>query len=812
MTQLCALPSAYQTRSHHLYNCIQPMKSYFVFLSRNKLYAAIQLFGLSVAMGLVILLVSYARTEFSVGRNQSRAGEIYLAGGGDNFRMPISMPTTIFANMPEIRSWSRVGYAGTMDVLNGDKGFETTCMAVDTTFFQFFDYRLRGTGRRNVLAAPGEIIISESFAHKAFPGEDPVGRTLTVREGRQLTIVGVVEDFGAGSMFNPVDILMSILPLEKRYHNRNFSFNVFVTLADGVSAERARASLLDVLMREYDFWAADKEQESTWIWGATLTPLKDVYFSTNKDIQVLRHGDRTMVHALLAVAMILLLTAVFNYINLTLAQVGKRAKETATRRLLGDSIQTVVLRHFAEALIFVVGSLACACLMVVIAYPWFETLVGTQICFRVDMWTACAAAGLLFATALVAGLLPALIVSRFKPIDVMKGSFRFYNRKWLSRMFIVMQNTISTCLIAIGLTMAAQVHHLDTLPMGYRADNIVEIFTVYMGKNKSEAQPFFNALKAIPEVKSVGFAGNIPHMCNTNGVHCQGADGESEELSWLSISDMDSTSMKMMGLEIVEQYRFPDEELLYITEETRDRYGVTPERPYFGAVHEDGTHEYNVCGVIRDYRSYDAMTKPMQDVHNAITVCNGERYLVFILVELHELDDDAKRAAVAKVKDVCRKMSMEMFGMEKDMEVMTMRDALDIPLERQHHFTDMVLCFMLVSILISALGMLGMAVSYTEQNRKQIALRRVMGATTDNTVWELVRPFLLMTMLAALLALPFAIMAMRRYLEDFYNRIQFPWWIVAVSILASLLISLVSVIWHTYMVAHRNPVESIRTE
>lgn len=788
------------------------MKSYFVFLSRNKLYAAIQLFGLSVALAFVILLASYARTEFSVGRDQAGTDRIYMAGRGDSFTLPGTAPSGIFANIPEISSCARVYDSGTMDVFHGDKGFEATSMAVDTTFFHFFDYRVHGTDRRRALAAPDEIIISESFARKAFPGEDPIGKSLTTGGKQPLTVVGVVEDFDGDDLFRPVDILRSMLPLEQSFSRGRFNMDIFVRLTDGASVEQVEASMLDIFMQEYDFWAKTKETENTWTWGASLTALEDVYFSPRNEGHRLRHGDRTMVHILVVAALILLLSAVFNYINLTMALVGKRAKEIATRRLMGDSIGMVILRHFAEALVFVAGSFACACLLTAVICPWFEALTGSEIHFRVDAMAISLTVTLLLATAVVAGLLPAMIVSRFKPMDVVKGTFRFYNRKWLSRVFIVLQNTISACLIAVGLTMAAQTYYLDTLPMGYRPDNIVEISTLYLGKHKSEVQPFYNALMAIPQVKSVGFTGGIPHMCQTNGVHCNGDGTGAEELSWVSLSELDSTSMQMLGLEIVEQYRLPEEGQLYITEETRNRYGVTPERPYFGRRAEDGTYQYNVCGVIKDYRSYDAMETPMKDVHSAVTVCNGERYLVYILVELHELDTEARHAAVEKVRDVCNRMSVEMFGVEKDLEVRTMRDSLNIPLKKQHRFTNMMLCFMCMSILISALGMLGMSVSYTEQNSKQIALRRVMGATIGSTVWELARPFLLMSLLATLIAMPVATLAMQRYLEDFYNRIPFPWWILILSVTASLLISFLSVIWHASRVAHKNPVESIRTE
>lgn len=786
------------------------MKSYLVFLSRNKLYAAIQLFGLAVTMGFIILLISFARTEFSVGRNQSLANEIYVAGSGNNISLPVNTPSVLFSSMPEIRDWVRVGQVGSMDILHEDGRLMAKTLAVDTAFFKFFDYELRGTDRRSVMAAADEVIVSESFARKMFPGKDPVGQRLTENGGQTFTIVGVTEDFDADDLFPHVDMLTSMIPEEQRFHSGNFRFTVFVRLAKGISRKDAEQSLLEQAMKQWNTWKREKGEGHTFLWGASMIPLSDAYFSSVRG-GVVRKGDRNMVVALGLMALVLLISAVFNYINLTLAQVGKRAKETATRRLLGDTIPMVVVRHFAEAIVFVIGSFASAGILALVLRPWFEGLIDTRIYFFADMRTVLGTAVLTFFTTFIAGLLPAMIISRFKPIDVMRGSFRFYNKTWLSRVFIVLQNCISTTLIAVGLTMAVQMHHLDTLPIGYDTEGIVEIQAYNFGKGLDELQPLINALKAMPEVKNVGNAVGLPYSCECNGVHILDSNGDETPTSWIYQSRMDSTSFNMLRFEIVEQYCFPEEDYLWISEEMRNRYGVSAERPYFGEQTDNG-YSYKVCGVIKDYRSHDIMDKPMDDSHNAVKVFNSGTFTVYLLVELHKMDKAKADEALAKIKSLCGKMSVELCGVDKNVCVRPLADALAEPMEKQHNITTLVLCFMGISVLISALGMFGMSISYTEQNSKQIALRRVMGATLGNAVWELARPFILLSLFAAIMSLPFSIMIIQRYLEDFYNRIAFPWWIVAVAIMASLLISFISVIWQTVMVAHRNPVESIRTE
>lgn len=158
--------------------------TYLRFLSRNKLYTFIEVFGLSVALGFVILLASYARTEFSVGAKQPLSRQLYVIGAGNSFGMTLGTSEEFFPSVPEIKAWTRISYGGTADVMVGDDYYQAAEISVDTNFFKFFDYRLTGCPKDNVLENEDEVILSESFAKKVFGNEDPIGRTLSVDKSK----------------------------------------------------------------------------------------------------------------------------------------------------------------------------------------------------------------------------------------------------------------------------------------------------------------------------------------------------------------------------------------------------------------------------------------------------------------------------------------------------------------------------------------------------------------------------------------------------------------------------------------------------
>jgi len=269
------------------------MTSYLHFLSRNKLYTCIEAFGMAFALGFVILLVAYAKTEFDVGKSIKNAQEIYVLGTGDMFGMTLDTPVEFFPQMPEIDTWTRIVNGEEQDVMVGDEYFNVKSVFIDSTFFQFFDFRLTGCDRHRVLTSEDEVIVAESFARKAFGTEEAVGKQLRVGD-KAFTVSGVVQDFGRKDLFKPTDLFFSI-KRAYNYYERMDNFGntqTFLTLQPGADSRAVADKLLKKYIAYWPDFYAEEAGAGTMLWGTTLTPFSEVYFSSLNDFSIMtRQGD-----------------------------------------------------------------------------------------------------------------------------------------------------------------------------------------------------------------------------------------------------------------------------------------------------------------------------------------------------------------------------------------------------------------------------------------------------------------------------------------------------------------------------------------
>lgn len=774
--------------------------TYLRFLSRNKLYTFIEVFGLSVALGFVILLASYARTEFSVGAKQPLSQRLYVVGAGDSFGMTLGTSEEFFPSIPEIKGWTRICDGGNADIMVGDDYYQAAEASIDTNFFKFFDYRLTGCPKDKVLENEDEVILSESFAKKVFGNESPIGRSISVGKSN-LTVTGVIEDFGPTDVFRHFDMLTSIKCAQKKYvWMDNFGGTIpIVRLDNGTDVEKVRQDLLKKYMDYWDFYKADNSGNA-FFWGSSLTRLDKVYFSGQEAYNILRTGDRKQVELLFFVALVLLISAIFNYINLTVAQTGKRAKEMMTRRLLGESSRNIVARYIAESFAFTVGCFAAGCLLAYSFKPFFDRILSADIVLTPDLATALYAVLALVVISIVSALLPAMLVSHFKPIDVVKGEFRFKNKMIFAKVFIVLQTVFSTVLIAMAITMTAQVSYLVKLPYGYETKDIIQVNSYALGFDRGPQEALQARLKALPQVKDAGLGINSPAACGANGLH----DSDDNLSGWLRLAQMDTTSLRILGINVLEKYSELTSPKVLLTETSKRNLGVTAEHPYAGGSYTNG--EYEICGVIPDFRANNALFEPMENEQNSIRIID-ENY-PYACIQLLRVTGDRSEAMEA-VNAACMEFARETLGIPADMESYYLDEKLVDDLKGTRNTMLLVISFMVMAILISALGLFAMSLYYTEQQSRQIAVRKVFGAEVGSAVWTLSKSFMLMSVTAVVLAAPLAVWGITYYLQGFYTKITFPWWAVILASLISLLISLLSVLGQTYAAATRNPVKTL---
>jgi putative ABC transport system permease protein len=779
------------------------MKSYVKFLSRNKLYATIEALGLSVALAFVLILVSYATAEYRVGTNQKLAKELYVAGSGDYLGMTWGIAKEFFPSIPEIKGWTRFGeyYAPQGAMIDGQY-YEAKYLAIDPNFSQFMGYKCRGCAPDHLLSDAHQAMVSESFAKKAFGNANPIGRTIQCGK-LQLKVVGIMEDFDREDLLNPYDIFVSmkLIEAEAQAMDQFGSCITVARLAKDAYPEKVRQTLLGKYMNYWKGWKKDSDGV-TFMWGCRFVRWDQIHFTADS-VDIFKHGNRTLVNILLVVALVLLLSALFNYINLTVAQIGNRAKEMATRRLLGESVGGVMLRYLKESALF-----TAVCFLLGLLISWaFIPLFNSMLDTKIDLFHSFDLLWFLplayVIISIFAGILPAIVVSRFNPIDVVKGTIRMRSKMWFSKIFIVAQNVISITLVVMAITMMLQMKHLADLPLGYQTKDIVSIFSSLDG-SPEKMSILRNRLKALPEVEEATYGNANPISSWGNGVH-----GDNEKLiGMLRMFLADSTAMKMLGIRVIEQYCEPAYGKIWVTEDAKRAYGVSAHKPWFGMRLENGKHEYEVCGVIADYHSGDALSENEKTEHNAIGVITPQQGGWVVLVKTR--GDHAQ--ALQAIRNTCKQVAKELIGVPTEMEAEYMDDTLKNNLKDKHNMMVLIITFMSISILISALGLFGMSVYYGNQQKRQIALRKVMGASIGDAAWQLAKRFLVSSLVAVVIAIPICVKLMQTYLMDFVHRISFPWWVLLAGAIFTLLIAFVSVIGSTLRTAMSNPIDSIKAE
>ncbi len=776
------------------------MNTYFKFLSKNKLYTTIEAFGLSLALGFIILLASYARTEFSVGAHQPLSKQLYAIGTEDMIGMTLGTGEEFFPSMPEITSWTRVAVYGDADVTVDGEYYQVEADALDTNFLKLFDYRITGCDRNRILAAEDDVIVSEAFAKKAFGGDDPIGRTVVFNK-KNLTVTGVLKDFGPYDAFSPCDIFLSMKLMDGVVMKMDQfgAVQTLVTLADGADPDDVAAKLLDKYCGYWDWFDRDASNGG-FMYGSSLTRLDKIYFCSRNVFNPLRKGDRKTVEILLLVALVLLVSAIFNYINLTVAQTGKRAKEMATRRLLGESSRNIVTRYITESFAFTVGCFAVGCLLAYSFKPLFDSILSSEIVLTPDLSTVLWAVLALVVISVISALLPAMLVSRFKPIDVVKGEFRFKNKMIFGKVFIVLQTVFSTVLIAMAITMAAEVNYLVNLPVGYETKDVIQISSQGVGYNRGPQEALRARLKALPQVVDVGLGITSPISCGANGIH----DENNQLIGWMRMAQLDTTSLRILGIKVLEKYSELSSPKVLLTETSKRSTGVTAEHPYVGGSYTKG--EYEICGIIPDFRANNALFEPMENERNSIRIIDENYDYAFL--QLLKITGD-RSEAMAAVKNVCREFAKETIGVPVEMWTYYLDEQLVDDLKGTRNTMLLVISFMVMAILISALGLFAMSLYYTEQQSRQIAVRKVFGAEVSSAVWTLSKSFMVMSLVAVVLAAPFTVWGINYYLQGFYTKISYPWWAIVLAALISMLISFLSVVGQTYAAATKNPVKTL---
>jgi putative ABC transport system permease protein len=774
-------------------NYLLNFKSFFTFLKRNRAFTAVNIFGLSVSLMFVILILVYVSQGLSTDRFQENGDNIVVIGhdGGMGFAWRIG--ERIAEKYPEIGKICPLAVFTGTGAFSGDDKYKADLLLTDTAFFTMFTFPLVQGDPATVLAARDYAVISETFARQVFSDRDPMGQYIRMNDSVTVMVNGIMKDI-KNSTIPYADIIININNvrffnpgLDSKEGDNAGDLQVFFQTAPG-SDIQSRAEEIAAFLKEI-FWIYERD-----IWKKVeFTPLKDIYFSKTP-ANHLRQSDWTFVIVFMFAGILILIFAVINYINLTVAQTGSRAKEMATRRLLGSSRGELFVRLMSESVLLCSVSFLVGLLLAFAARPFADELLKTTIDLKGFFTPAHTAVvtGIVLLTGVISGLLPAIIISNAKPIDVVRGGFRTKTKMVFSKVFITFQNVITIMLLAASITMILQINHLIKAPLGYNTVNMLYVPT-YQFEGREKINTFVNEARQLAAVKRVAYSQGVPFNRGNNFTTLY----EGKNISFQILTG-DTVFFNMLGFEVLHRNSTTAEgRQIFLNEQALKETGLPVDATEAKLW---GNYPMAIAGVVRDFQLSNITYKK-----NPVVLMIEKEADIYPWNVLIETQGDPFTAR-DQVKEIFERIAqVEFSGQYTD-------EQIEASYAEQQRMADLVVVFAIIAIVISFLGLLAMSTYFIRQRSREVAVRKVFGSSNAEVLLKLVSTFIMYVGIAFVIATPVIWYIMTRWIAAYSYRIPlYPWIFIAAGMFC-LLTAFVTVFFQSYRAANENPVNNVKAE
>ena len=720
--------------------------------------------------------------------------------------------------LPEVKSSAMFSKWVFTVKINGEK-WQTAAMIADPHLLDFAPQEVLA-GNLALFKEGKGLAITESAARKWFPDLDPLEQIIVFSEmnyetgKEELTpepVVAIVADptysflddyeFLLSSLSNvPVVVQMRETDIRSTYSG--ILVNVLADMVPGFDVE----VFSEKFRKDFVLFTFENWEEKP-----MALPVKSIFFSETT-VHGLRQGKRLYLNVLVILGILLLASALLNYVNLSMAISGQRAKEMAARQLVGASGKSIIMKTVCESLVFTLVCFLLAILMANWVAPVLNSIKpdGLIVPFRIsfDARFILISAGLIILMGVLAGLFPALFLASYRPIDIVSGKIRRQRKMGFNRVCIVFQAVMSFVLIAMSLALEAQLRY--TLNMDLGASPTRNLYCFYHGRAGS-SEGLEEIMRANPQVKRIGRGNGYP--TRTGGLN-NGPDHTN-----FCIISCDSTAFDMLGFRILEQWAPLIPGTLLLTEDARDVTRITEDNPDITRLWSPraGDAVTAIGGVIKDFRRYPINgVDPLRSRGFTGSLLNvvliDDRKLPYFWIETGEDHAGFERWFKEEVTDFYRKKGIADLFSWSGVRHGYFEDIIARDHEDLQRFVRVVELFGLMTILLSILGLMAMSTWFAGSNAKGIAIRKVFGGTVDSELWRTVRSYMMLTCVACIIGIPIAVIIIRRFLEDYPERISHYGWILLVSVLLTLLIAFLSILWQILKSARANPVESLKNE
>jgi putative ABC transport system permease protein len=784
---------------------------------RHKGFSFINIAGLTLGLTACLLIGLFLRDEKQYDHFAPAGERIYrvyydISAPEGNSRIATTPPVfrdVLQHSFPEVEKTLRMMSHTSKELFEiGDRKFyEDAGLFVDSTFFEFFPLQFKYGSSNKVLSDPASLVISENMAKKYFGDTDPVGKTLMFDK----------EPFQVTAVFHPnpkfhlqpsyiASMKATGLTGEQLESWATYAYHNYVLLKEGTDVKG--------LESRFQKYAAPftKDPQKTFL--PKFQALHDIHlYAADFQYDVAVRGNITYVNALTIISIFILLIACFNFVNLATARSLQRAKEVGIRKTIGADRKQLLVHFIGETVLLTFICILLAVLLTMLLLPYLNNFTGKQIQFApfTDPVILPVLLAMTVIVGILAGFYPALVMSGFKPVKVLKGIVTEDNPgrvPWLRYGLVVIQFSLSVLLIISALVVIRQVNFLHSKALGFNKEQIL-FFPMRGDKMQQNYEAFKTDLLQVPGISSVTIGYGFPGDMFGDGMMKIPKDGSEKRATQLMV---DHDYIKTLGLNLVAGRDFSkdiktDQQQAYIINETAVKelgFG-SPEKALGQTLlwntwrNPDLVKRGQVVGVVKDFHYKSLYEK----VEPAVLQIYPEAYWkVAVKMKTTEINN-----TISSIKNVWNN-----FTPDYPIEYNFLDESFNRMYQSEDKLKSLLWIFTVITIFVACLGLFGLAAYTAERRRKEIGIRKVLGATVPGVVILLSKDFIKLVILSLIIASPVAWYFMNDWLQDFSYRVSISWWIFAGAGIIAIAIALLTVSFQAVKAALMNPVRNLRTE
>lgn len=792
-------------------------------LLKRRVYSIINILGLAIGISSFILIMLYVFDELSYDHQYSKANRVvrvcmvYDFGGvGENSAsMPFPVAYTLKSAYPEmVEEVVRVFNFQSDRCLveyEGRKFSESRFFFADSTFFEIFDQEFVSGDPKTALLEPNSVVISESAARKYFRDEDPMGKVFKLEVSIPMKVTGVIRDVPRQTHFR-FDFIASMSSVRGLFRGKlpeTWVWNpcwTYVLLAPGVEPSQLEKNFPSFIKNFY----YDAQRESIVMY---LQKLTDIHLRSRLDYEIRPNGNYIYIIVLSFIAVFLLLIAAINFMNLSTATAGSRTREIGIRKVTGADRLKLIIQFIGESLVLTLVAMIISLLLIELILPGFNNLTDKQI--RLDYLLNPAnlayLTGLWFIIGVLAGAYPALYLSSFKPIAILRGSPLSAARGGLARkILVVFQFAISIGLIIGTIMIFRQVNYLNKADLGFNPDNIIMV-RINQTKVSRDFETFSKELMKNPDILKVTALDDI--IGASHNTHEFWYEGMKEnEWRFFPALVIRYDFLETFGIELVagrdynRENRTDPEKALLVNEALVRHMGWKSNEEALGKKFRSLSGDENIVGVFRDFQptSFHEPAGP---------------FVLNMKEKPGEINFFMKYAAIRTTGQNDQKVISYLesrwgeFEKDKPFDYFILKDELQRLYIDEKNLGNLSLAFTLLILFVAAMGLFGLASFMAEKRTKEIGIRKVMGASVINILSLLQREFSWLILIAMIIAWPVSYFLVERlFLQQFAIRVPFSIWIFILSGLFALIISMLIIAYRAVKASLINPVETLKYE